>query len=50
MPGFSADDLARLLQIAKKFSLQTVLDVVIPAGFSVSKAQVETVLPYTDFF
>lgn len=50
MPAFSAADLKRLFREAKKRSLTTVLDVVIPAGAPVSLAQVEPTLPYTDYF
>ena len=50
MPSFNPGDLARLFEMAKKHSVVTVLDVVIPAGHSVSLEQVEPVLPYTDYF
>jgi sugar/nucleoside kinase (ribokinase family) len=50
MPGFSPSDLARLFREARKHSLTTVLDVVIPAGLSVSLDRLEEVLPYTDYF
>ena len=49
-PGIPASDLAKLFKAAKEKSVTTVLDVVIPAGVSVSLAQVAPVLPYTDYF
>lgn len=50
MPGFGADDLATLLKEAKKRSLLTVVDVVVPGGQTVSLKQVEPFLAYTDLF
>jgi len=50
MPRFGSDDLARLFLEAKKRSLTTVLDVVIPGGSSVSMEQIKPVLAYTDVF
>ncbi len=50
MPAFGAADLKHLFREAKKRSLTTVLDVVIPAGSPVSLAAVEPALPYTDYF
>jgi sugar/nucleoside kinase (ribokinase family) len=49
-PGLPVGDLAGLFKAAKKKSVTTVLDVVIPAGASVSLAQVTPVLPHTDYF
>jgi sugar/nucleoside kinase (ribokinase family) len=50
MPGFSPDDLAHLFEAAHRRTLTTVLDVVIPAGASVSLDCVKPVLPFTDYF
>jgi sugar/nucleoside kinase (ribokinase family) len=50
MPTFGAADLRQLFCEARKRSLVTVLDVVIPAGVSVSLGQVDQVLAYTDYF
>jgi sugar/nucleoside kinase (ribokinase family) len=50
MPGFNAKELASLLKEAKKRSLLTVVDVVIPTGNSVSLSQVEPILAHTDVF
>jgi sugar/nucleoside kinase (ribokinase family) len=50
MPRFGAQDLVSLLKEAKKRSLLTVVDVVIPAGNSVSLSQVEPILAHTDVF
>ena len=49
-PGISADDLAKLFKTAREKSVTTVLDVAIPAGASVSLANVAPVLPFTDYF
>jgi len=50
MPNFGPADLALLFATAKKHSVLTVLDVVIPAGHAVSLQLVEPALPYTDYF
>src|SRR2546428_3826434 len=50
MPGFGPDDLARLFREAKRRSLITALDVVIPAGTAPGLACIENVLPHTDIF
>ena len=50
MPGFSPDDLAQLFREAKRRSLTTVLDVVIPGGCFASVEQIKPVLAYTDVF
>ncbi|PYV45939.1 MAG: hypothetical protein DMG06_00465 [Acidobacteria bacterium] len=50
MPGFGSHDLTQLFREAKKRSLTTVLDVVIPAGNLLSPEQIESMLSYTDVF
>ena len=50
MPGFTARELTRLFRAARQRSVTTVLDVVIPAGVSVSLDSVREVLPFTDYF
>lgn len=50
MPGFSTSGLARLFRMARKKSVQTVLDVMVAAGRRVSLADIEAALPYTDVF
>ena len=50
MPGFPAADLRRLFRAARQRSVTTVLDVVIPAGASVSLDSIRDVLPFTDYF
>ena len=50
MPRFGAEDLTQLFREAKKRSLTTILDVVIPSGLSISREQVAAMLAYTDVF
>ncbi len=50
MPQFGTKDLTQLFHEAKRRSLTTVLDVVIPAGFAVSREQVSDMLALTDLF
>ena len=50
MPRFGPEDLTQLFREAKKRSLTTILDVVIPSGQSVSGEQVAAMLNYTDVF
>jgi sugar/nucleoside kinase (ribokinase family) len=50
MPRFGPDDLTQLFREAKKRSLTTILDVVIPSGQSVSGEQLAAMLAYTDVF
>jgi sugar/nucleoside kinase (ribokinase family) len=50
MPRFGAEDLNELFREAKKRSLTTILDVVIPLGQSISREQVAAMLVYTDVF
>ena len=50
MPRFGPEDLTQLFREAKKRSLTTILDVVIPSGHSVSGEQVAAMLAYTDVF
>jgi sugar/nucleoside kinase (ribokinase family) len=49
-PGIAASDLSKLFKAAKERSVTTVLDVVIPAGVSVSPSQLAPVLLHTDYF
>ncbi len=48
MPRFGVEDLTQLFREAKKRSLATFLDVVIPSGLSISSEQVAAMLAYTD--
>jgi sugar/nucleoside kinase (ribokinase family) len=50
MPRFGAEDLAQLFREAKKRSLTTILDVVIPSGQSIPGEEVAAMLAYTDVF
>jgi sugar/nucleoside kinase (ribokinase family) len=50
MPRFGPEDLTQLFREAKKRSLTTILDVVIPSGHSVSGEEVAAMLAYTDVF
>ncbi|MFN8009114.1 MAG: sugar kinase [Terriglobia bacterium] len=50
MPHFGIEDLIRLFQEAKKRSMMTVLDVVVPAEVSVSRDDLKKMLQYTDVF
>ena len=50
MPRFGPEDLTQLFREAKKRSLTTILDVVIPSGYSVSGEEVAAMLAYTDVF
>ena len=50
LPAFRSDHLVQLLREAKRRSLATVLDVVIPAGSSATLDDVRPVLPYADVF
>jgi len=50
MPQFGIEDLLRLFQEAKKRSMLTVLDVVVPSGVTVSQDDVKKMLRYTDLF
>ena len=50
MPRFGPEDLTQLFREAKKRSLTTILDVVIPSGHSSSGEQVTAMLAYTDVF
>lgn len=51
MPAFRPDQLARLFEEARRRSITTVLDVIIPAGAGpLLAASVEPVLPFTDAF
>jgi len=50
MPRFSSDDLAQLFREAKRRSLTTILDVVIPGGCLASVEQIKPALAYTDVF
>lgn len=50
MPGFAANDLARLFQYAAGRRVTTVLDVVIPAGTAGGGECLAQVLPHTDYF
>ena len=50
MPAFRPDHLVQLFREAKKCGLKTALDVVIPAGYTVSIKDIQDVLPYTDVF
>ena len=50
MPGFGSHDLTQLFREAKRRSLTTVLDVVIPAGNPLSSEQIESMLIHTDVF
>ncbi len=50
MPRFGEDDLTQLFREARRRSITTVLDVVVPPGISFSRRQVEDMLAYTDVF
>jgi len=50
MPAFGSHDLTQLFREAKRRSLTTVLDVVIPAGDPLSPEQVRSMLAHTDVF
>lgn len=50
MPRFGIEDLVKLFQEAKKRSMLTVLDVVVPSGVSVSQDEVGKMLQYADLF
>ncbi len=50
MPQFGIEDLLKLFQEAKKRSMLTVLDVVVPSGVAVSQDDVKKMLRYTDLF
>ena len=50
MPKFSPADLADLFHYARQRKLITVLDIIVPAGATVSLSEVEDVLPHTDYF
>lgn len=50
MPAFRAEHVVQLFQEAKRRSLMTVLDTVIPAGAKPALGDVERILPYTDAF
>ncbi len=50
LPGLDPHALARLLADAKRQSIITVLDVVVPAGASDLMPRLEPLLPFTDFF
>ena len=50
MPRFGVEDLVRLFQEAKKRSMLTVLDVVVPSGVTVPPDDVKKMLQYTDLF
>lgn len=49
MPGLSASELADLFGYCRSRGIRTVLDVVIPSGFTYN-GELEPVLPYTDVF
>jgi sugar/nucleoside kinase (ribokinase family) len=50
MPGFGTEDLRQLFREARRRSLKTVLDVVIPSGTVLSGDQLHSMLEYTDAF
>ena len=50
MPKFNPVDLADLFHYARQRKLITVLDIIVPAGATVSLSEVEDVLPHTDYF
>ena len=50
MPQFHPADLADLFHQARQRKITTVLDVVVPAGATVSISDVEAVLPHTGYF
>lgn len=50
MPRFGTEDLTQLFREAKRRSLTTILDVVMPAGLSVSREHVSKMLALTDLF
>ena len=50
MPKFNPADLADLFHYARQRQLITVLDIIVPAGATVSLSDVEGVLPHTDYF
>lgn len=49
LPGLKPDDLADLFQFCRSRGIKTVLDVVVPTGFTYN-GELEAVLPYTDVF
>jgi len=50
MPKFNPVDLADLFHYARQRQLITLLDVIVPAGATVSLSEVEDVLPHADYF
>ena len=50
MPRFGLEDLTRVFKEAKKRSLKTILDVVVPPGLAISREQLERMLSLTDVF
>lgn len=50
MPAFTSDQLARLLEQARRRGVITVLDVVMPAGLTFGLEHVAAALPFTDYF
>ena len=50
LPGLDPDELAGFLREAKRKSLITVLDIIVPAGLTDLMKQVEPLLPYVDYF
>lgn len=50
MPGVRAVELAAVFREARSRGVITVLDVVIPAGAAAGAADIEPVLPHTDYF